>query len=293
MKLFDLHCDTLSEIYRKKEGIKNNTCHLSTDKALSVFESYTQVLAVWSEHDLSEDECYERCMRILDMADSEVFGHKNFTPIYAVEGAKLLNGDINRLCVLKNRGVKILTLVWKDECCIGGAYDNGKGLTDFGIETVSYCFENGIVPDLSHSNDLICMQVLELSKKYRCPVIASHSCSRSVWDHPRNVSDVVAGKMADAGGVIGVNFVSDHLGGKSVETILAHIDHLRNVCGSNSVCLGGDLDGMGDESLPDKIKNVGDVAVLFDVISKKYHSESVAEAVFYSNAQNFAKGYLF
>ncbi len=293
MKLFDLHCDTLSEAYRKKESLKSNTCHIDIDKALSSFDTYAQVFAVWSEHGSSEDECYEKCIKILDYADAEFEKHKCVTPIYAVEGAKLLKGDIRRLETLKNRNVKILTLVWKGECCIGGAYDNAAGLTDFGKETVEYCFNNGIIPDLSHSNDLICKQALDIAKEYKRPVIASHSCSRHVFDHPRNVSDEIAKRIAECGGVIGVNFVSEHLGGRSIDTVLAHIDHLSDVCGEGSVCLGGDLDGMSDEMLPESIKNVSDVAVLFDAISKKYHSETFAEAIFYSNAQNFAKHYLF
>ena len=292
MRLFDLHCDTLSEAYRKNETIKSNTCHIDVDSAFSSFDTYTQVFAVWSEHSLSEDECYEKCIKILDYADSEFEKEKRVMPIYAVEGAKLLSSDIGRLEVLKNRKVKILTLVWKDTCCIGGAYNNDLGLTDFGRETVECCLISGITPDLSHSNDVICRQTIDIAKAYGKPVIASHSCSRQVFDHPRNVSDDIARKIAESGGVIGVNFVSEHLGGKSTEIILNHIEHISDVCGSDAVCLGGDLDGMGNESLPDEIKNVSDVAVLFDAISNKYHSEAFADAVLYSNANNFAAKWL-
>lgn len=292
MRLFDLHCDTLSEAYRKNESLKANTCHIDIDSAFSQFDAYTQVFAIWSEHSLSENECYERCIKILDYADAEFEKEKRVTPIYAVEGAKLLNSDIDRLKILYNRKVKILTLVWKDVCCIGGAFNNDLGLTDFGKKTVEGCFNYGITPDLSHSNDKISKQTIDIAKAYSKPVIASHSCSRQVFDHPRNVSDDVARRIAEIGGVIGVNFVSDHLGGKSIETILKHIEHLSNVSGTDAVCLGGDLDGMGNESLPDEIKNISDVAVLFDAISKKFSSEAFAESILFSNAHNFAAKWL-
>lgn len=293
MKLFDLHCDTLSEAYGKNESMWHNTCHVDIERALSSFDSYTQVFAVWSAYDLSDDECYDRCIDILDYADSEFQNHKNITPIYAVEGAKLLKNDIGRLEILKNRNVKMLTLVWKGICCMGGAYDNDVGLTDFGKDTVEYCLNHGMTVDLSHSNDQICKQTLDIAKKYARPVIASHSCSRSVFDHPRNVNDSIAKRIAECGGVIGVNFVSDHLGGRKIDNVLAHIEHLADICGRESVCLGGDLDGMSDDMLPQSIRDVSDINVLFDAISKKYHSETFAEAIFYSNAQNFAKHYLF
>ncbi len=288
MKLFDLHCDTLGEIFRRGETMFDNTCHIELNKAMSVLTSYTQVMAIWSEHNLSNDENYDRCLKNLDYAEKHIFGIENFTPILAVEGGKLLNGDISRLDTLAERGVKILTLVWRDKCHIGGAFNNREELTDFGKEVVNRCFDLGITPDLSHSNDEICNQAIELAKEAKKPLIASHSCSRSVYDYPRNISDEVAKEVADLGGVIGVNFVSDHLGGRSVDILLEHIDHLRNVCGSECVCLGTDFDGTSDDTLPYGIENVGKVGVLYEQIAKKYRSEEFADSVFYKNAERFA-----
>ncbi len=289
MKLFDLHCDTLGEIFRRGEGMFDNTCHIELNKAFGALTSYTQVMAIWSEHDLDNDENYSRCLKNLDYAEKHIFGITNFTPILAVEGGKLLNGDISRLDTLAERGVKIFTLVWRDKCHIGGAFNNREGLTDFGKEVVCRCFELGITPDLSHSNDEICYEAIGLAKSANKPLIASHSCSRSVFDHPRNISDGVARELAELGGVIGVNFVSDHLGSRSVDTLLEHIDHLRNICGSECVCLGTDFDGTSDDTLPYGIENVGKVGVLYDALAKNYHSEDLADAVFYKNAEHFAK----
>lgn len=293
MKLFDLHCDTLGEIFRRGEGIYNNSRHVSLDRAFNVFGEYLQVMAVWSEHDLDCDENYGRCLSALAYGKERFIGIDGFTPIYAVEGGKLLNGDITRLDRLRAEGVRIFTLVWKGSSCIGGAYDNSEGLTPFGFTVLDRCFERGIVPDLSHSNDLISRQAIETAKERGLPVIASHSCSRAVYDHPRNISDAIARDVADIGGVVGVNLVGDHLGENSVDAVLTHIDHLMNVCGENAVCIGADLDGTSDESLPIGIKNIGDLPLLYRAVSQKYHSERLAEAIFYTNARNFAKDYLF
>ncbi len=293
MKLFDLHCDTLGEIFRRGEGMFQNSCHIELNKAFKTLEGYTQVMAIWSENNLSDDENYSRCLSNLDYAEKHIFGIPNFTPILAVEGGKLLSAKIDRLNTLAERGVKIFTLVWKGSCHIGGAYDNHDDLTSFGREVVNRCFELGITPDLSHSNDEICMTAIEMAKIAHKPLIASHSCSRSVYDHPRNVSDSVARRIAELGGVVGVNFVSDHLGSRSMETLLTHIDRIMNICGSEGVCLGTDFDGTSDDTLPLGIENVGDIGVLYDAIAQKYHSERLADAVFYSNAQSFGKDYLF
>ena len=293
MRLFDLHCDTLGEIFRRGETMFDNTCHIELNKAFSVLEDYTQVMAIWSEHHLSDDENYGRCLAALDYAEKHLFGIPNFTPILAVEGGKLLNGDISRLDTLAQRGVKIFTLVWRDVCHIGGAFNNSEGLSDFGKEVVCRLLELGITPDLSHSNDEICYQAIELAKTVKKPLIASHSCSRSVYRHPRNISDGVAKEVASLGGVIGVNFVSDHLGGREVEIVLRHMDYIKNICGEGAVCLGTDFDGTSDDTLPLGIENIGRIGVLYDAIAKKYHSEAFADAVFCNNAQSFAEKYIF
>ena len=44
------------------------------------------------------------------------------------------------------------------------------------------------------------------------PVICSHSCMRSVWDHPRNITDDQARAAAATGGVIGITGVGIFLG---------------------------------------------------------------------------------
>ena len=65
MKLFDLHCDTLYEIYKKKESFEHNDCHISLDKAEGL-EEYIQVTAIWSEHRLSCREAYEQYRAVID-----------------------------------------------------------------------------------------------------------------------------------------------------------------------------------------------------------------------------------
>ena len=60
MKLFDLHCDTLSELYRRKESPEENSCHVSFRRAFSRFEEYGQVTAVWSRHSLDGEENFRQ-----------------------------------------------------------------------------------------------------------------------------------------------------------------------------------------------------------------------------------------
>ena len=126
-----------------------------------------------------------------------------------------------------------------------------------------------------------------MARKRGKPILVSHSCSRAVFDHSRNLTDDMARITADLGGVIGVNLVLTHLGGDTVEQVCRHISHLASVAGEDHVCLGCDLDGTG--KLPQGIKGVGDLTKIADRLRKNSHSEAFVEKVFYSNAQTFAE----
>ena len=289
MRLFDLHCDTLTEIYKRKENMSVNSCHISFESAFKSFDEYSQVLAIWSEDGQSGEENFQQLKNIIKYSLPQL-NRKNFNYFLAVEGGKLLCGDISRLNVIYDMGVRILTLVWKGDCCIGGAYDTHNGLTEFGKNVVKRCFELGIVPDISHSSDELFYDTAELAAKFNGTIIASHSCSREVFDHPRNITDDMAKIIAELGGVVGVNLVDKHLGNPLISAVCDHINHFAKIIGEEKVCLGTDFDGT--DILPKGINNVGDLIYLYQILSKNEYSTGFADKIFYSNAQNFAKYHL-
>ena len=286
MKLFDFHCDTATELFYKGETLAENTCHVNLQDALATFEDYTQVMAFWSDNSLDGDENYRIFHKAYQNLMPMLGKEERFHHVLAVEGGRLLNHDLSRLDVLRTCGVRILTLVWGGSCCIGGAHDTDEGLTDFGRRAVARCFDLGIVPDLSHASDKMFYETAAMARERGKPIIVSHSCSRTVCEHSRNLTDEMAKITADLGGVIGVNLVIPHLGGDTVEQVCRHITHLASVAGEDHVCLGCDLDGTAH--LPKGIANVGDLIKIADGLRKNSHSEAFLEKVFYSNAQTFA-----
>ena len=296
MKYFDLHCDTLYEMYEKKESFFENS--LNTDgKRRLLFKKQKQVYAIWSSPEQTDRENYGRFFDTIEYARSfkelpSVITDKESLEgcdaLLSIEGAGLLEGDEKRLDALYESGVRLITLTWEGENCVGGAYDTDKGLTDFGKTVCEICADKGILVDISHLSDKGTDEVLDIARVTGLSVLASHSCMRSLCDERRNLTDDHAKRLARLGGCIGINLVGTHLtksyfeGGASIADVLRHIDRAIDVMGREAVCIGADFDGT--EKLPKNIGGIEDMHRLYGAIP-----EALAEDVFYGNAYNFFK----
>jgi membrane dipeptidase len=134
-----------------------------------------------------------------------------FALLIGVEGAHALGEAetpvlFERLRALTRGGARYLTITWTHDNRFGHASTGahpGRGLTDEGRELVRVLNELGMIPDVSHTSDHTARDVVALSTH---PVLASHSASRAVADHPRNVPDELARAIAERGGAICVNY---------------------------------------------------------------------------------------
>jgi len=80
-----------------------------------------------------------------------------------------------------------------------------QGMTNFGKDIVREMNRLGMIVDISHVSDDTFYQAVQVS---RAPVIASHSSSRSLTGHPRNMTDDMLQAVGRNGGVVMVNFYS-------------------------------------------------------------------------------------
>ncbi|MEW6448067.1 MAG: dipeptidase [Bacillota bacterium] len=165
--------------------------------------------------------------------------------VLAIEGGHVLEGSISVLRVFYRLGVRCLALTWncRNELADGVAEDKtGGGLTNFGREVVKEMGRLGMIVDVAHLAPAGFWDVLRLAK---CPVIASHANSRTLCDHPRNLTDEQVRELAATGGVIGVNFVPEFIDpvNPTVDRLVDHIEHLAAVGGVECVGIGSDFDG--------------------------------------------------
>lgn len=289
MKLFDLHCDTLSEMLRCSQRLTDNNLQVSLLKA-SRYEMYAQIFAVWSDPQLTDDDNYRRFFEIVRYAASELKPSDNFAPYLAAEGGKLLGGQLSRLDELYHTGMRFLTLVWSDECCVGGAHNTQTGLTGFGFDVVRKCFALNIIPDLSHSSDKTFYEVCEIASEAEKPVVATHSNSRAVCSHTRNLSDDMFRHIVKSGGITGISLCRPHLSTREncdIDSVVAHIEHYLALGGEKTVCLGCDLDGIG--SPPDGIAGVDDLYKIACRLGRRNIKNETIEDIFFNNAYSFMK----
>ena len=286
MNYTDLHCDTLYALYKKGLSYQNDSLHLRSDFE-SIFDRHTQVFAIWSEHGLSPDEAWKQFHAILAHAQKAGIP-QSVKGMLSVEGGALLGNDLSRLDVLYNCGVRILTLVWEDVCSVGGAHDTSVGLSAFGHQVVERCLALGIHPDLSHASDKMFWEVAEKMQGKHLPLLATHSNSRSICHHSRNLTDEMFRTIKESGGVAGISMAALHLaedGNASITDVLSHIEHYFSLGGEDTVALGCDFDGIS--AAPKEIGSMYDLPILAEHLARLGYSDCQIEKIFYRNADRF------
>ena len=118
----------------------------------------------------------------------------------------MIDDDLRQLRNFAALGVRYMTLThflnnnWADSSTDKPAHN---GLTAFGKDVVREMNRLGMMVDISHVADKTFFDVLALTK---APVIASHSSSRAIANHPRNMTDDMMRALAKNGGVVMINY---------------------------------------------------------------------------------------
>lgn len=291
--LFDLHCDTLLELYNKNYSFFTSPLHVSLEK-VQQFEPYFQICAIWSDCRFDDDEAFLNYRKCLKYAKDQGITFNKSTSyvsspsfILSVEDARILNSDISRLNTLFSDGVKVITLNWKGVSCIGGGWDTSVPLTDFGLNVVLNCAKLGIVIDLSHSSFEVQQQVIKLGNLFELSPIFTHANSYSICNHRRNIKDEIAKEISARNGLIGISLCSHHLESSANATIyslLRHINYFLELGCKNCLALGCDFDGVS--ALPIGINGIDDLSKLYGILINEFGKE-IAESIFYRNSYNY------
>ena len=298
-QVFDSHCDTATELWLRRESLWENTCHISLPRT-AAFGGYGQYFAFCtlsgrdtrfsSEQLLWEPYRYFReqleqfedrislCTNGADYDRTVAAG--KCAAFLSLEGAEGIDCDPGRLEQLREAGITMVNLTWNgDNALAGCSKDDGPGLSAQGREFVRRAQKLGIIIDVSHVSDRAFWDLMDLTEK---PVVASHSNSRRLCGHSRNLTDEQYRAICDCGGYAGINLCPPFLtpnGRPDFETIYTHMDHFLQL-GGEHVALGGDLDGI--PSLPAGFSGVESYEAFSSFLEQKGYSAGTIQNI-YSN----------
>jgi membrane dipeptidase len=161
----------------------------------------------------------------------------------AFEGAEPLGHDLSGLRLFQRLGLRMLSFTWMRRTAFGdGTWENESqgGLTRLGKQAVREMNRLGIMVDVSHASDPTIWDILSTSTR---PVIASHCNARTVFDHPRNLSDDMIRAIVQSGGLIGVVAASGYISATkpSVSQWVDHVNHIVDLVGIDHVAIGCDF----------------------------------------------------
>lgn len=167
-----------------------------------------------------------------------------------IENGYAIGRDISLLDHFAQQGIVYITLCHNgnNDICGSARPREGEptmGITDFGAEVIRRMNELGLLVDLSHASELTFYDALDISSR---PVVCSHSSSRALCDHPRNLTDEQLRALAAHDGVAQATFYSGFLrrqGEASIIDAVNHIRHMVDVAGIEHVGIGSDFDGDG------------------------------------------------
>jgi membrane dipeptidase len=232
--IIDTHADTPQRFLDENFDLGQNTPvaegHIDLGK-IKKGNLGAEFFSIWVEPDFKGryadramdliDSVYQQAARHPDKmtmaftADDIVRAHQEhkFAALMGIEGGHAIQNDVRLLRDFYRLGVRYMTLTWSNTNdwadSSGDIQDpnvkHHNGMTDFGKDVVREMNRLGMIVDVSHTSDATFYQALLISQ---APVIASHSSSRQLTNHPRNMTDDMLRAVALNGGVVMVNFYS-------------------------------------------------------------------------------------
>ncbi|MGI6074986.1 MAG: dipeptidase [Pyramidobacter sp.] len=170
--------------------------------------------------------------------------------LLSFEGIDPIGTDLRLLRVFYELGVRGVGLVWSRRNAAGdGAFFSPRpegqkgGLTDFGVRVVEEAERLGMYIDVAHLNDEGFNDVLKFSRK---PFMASHSNCRALTPVPRNLTDDMIRRLAERGGIMGMNCCGGFVrlekdGPATAAELSAHGAHVKDLVGAEHLCTGFDF----------------------------------------------------
>ena len=162
--------------------------------------------------------------------------------LIGTEGSHALDGDLNNIERLYNKGFRMMSLHHFFDNKLGGSLHGitRQGLTDFGRQSIVEMLRLNIIIDVSHSSENVVKDVLDITNR---PIVVSHTGFNGHCESPRNINDGLMQSIAKKGGLIGVGFWDGAVCDNTPKSVAEAIVYGIELIGVDHVALGSDFDG--------------------------------------------------
>ena len=304
--VFDFHCDTalmlLGDDLNQAGSLRKNSGHIDLERAVKL-GGYAQCFACFTTdipellHGISPIVLFERELATIQR---EVDKNSDLISIaYSVDEIEenRANGKMSAILTLEGTagidynpalledlwaiGFRVTSLGWNEKNPLTGSNVTGGGLTDLGREYVKEAQKLGMRVDVSHISDEGFWDIMKITE---APILATHSNSRAVHNHSRNLTDDMFRAIRETGGVAGYNACRDFTGeNPNLDTVCDHILHFMELDPDGKhIALGGDLDGV--EAMPDGFEGVQSYPALARKLLDRGLTEENVMDIFWNNA---------
>lgn len=322
MKVWDMHCDTLSECNQarkagKVKSLLKNDLQVDLIKLkkgdymlqcfavfVNLHKSSNPLITALEEIDFFYEmlEQYKDEIALVhtffDIKKNESQG--KLSAMLTMEEGEICMGNLSVLRMLYQLGVRMMTLTWNYENQL--AFPNvsphwkeqevpvcpnrENGLKETGFVVLEEMERLHMIVDVSHLSDAGFWDVAHHAKR---PFVASHSNARAKSPHVRNLTDEMIRFLGEHGGLLGINYYPPFLdcqptltACKSTAGLMA--DHIQYI----KNLAGMDVLGLGsdfDGIMGDlELKDASFLPVLEAALKKRGFHESEIEKLFYKNA---------
>ena len=304
--VFDFHCDTalvlLGEDRNQAGSLRKNSGHIDLERA-GKLGGYAQCFACFTTDlpeilkGISPIVLFERELATIqrevdknsDMisivySTEEIEENRaagKMSAILTLEGTAGIDYNPALLEDLWAIGFRVSSLGWNEKNPLTGSNVTGGGLTDLGREYVKEAQRLGMRVDVSHISDEGFWDIMKITN---APILATHSNSRAIFDHSRNITDDMFRAIRETGGVAGYNTCREFTGEPSdLDTICDHILHFMELDPDGKhIALGGDLDGV--DAMPDGFEGVQSYPALARKLLDRGLTEENVMDIFWNNA---------
>ncbi len=304
--VIDLHCDTALTLMgrdgNEAGSLRSNKGHIALDRAKTL-PGYCQCFACFTTPSMGERRgvsptvIFEREIAtiqrevdanqdLIRLAYSAQDIEQNrqrglMSAVLTIEGPAGFDFDPDLLENLYQAGFRISSLGWNEKNVLTGSNVTGGGLTDLGRKYVREAQRLGMKIDVSHISDEGFYDIMDITSG---PILATHSNSRAVWNHSRNLTDDMFKQICATGGVAGFNQYAAFIGeNPDLDTACDHIFHFAEMdpdC--KHIALGGDLDGC--EALPAGFDGVQSYPAFAQRLLERGMTEQNVMDIFWNNA---------